>query len=548
VIEHPSTRRARAAGVVIPVFSLRGPHDTGSGELLDLIDAVSWLAEWHHGVLQILPINETRPDQASPYDASSAFAIDPAYVSASRVVDVAESSAAQAWLQSEAVIRARRAARESPQRQRAASAALQLRLLEFGLEQFRASASADRRARFAAFCRRSAWWLDDYALFRALKERFEWASWETWPAPLRDRQSDALRDAVAKSQDRIQFAQYMQWLASEQWETVRAAAERCGVWLEGDLPFVCGRDSADVWAHPELFDPTASAGAPPDDFSPTGQAWGLPLYNWEALREQDYRWWRQRAMQARELYHVVRIDHVVGLYRTFAIPARPGGTSGFVPAEETAQRIQGEELMRALLQEAGETMVVAEDLGTVPEWVRTSLTQIGVPGYKVLRWEQRQGAYFDPSTYPVLSIATTGTHDTETLATWWQTLAPAERSAVIAVLGEQLEAGARTGPELAWSAVHPALLRCLYAAPSQLTILPIQDLFAWEDRINTPATVGPQNWVYRLPTPLHRLDADPGLRLQLERVRTMIDASGRWPVAPSGTRSDSSPFSDASPA
>ena len=140
---------------------------------------------------------------------------------------------------------------------------------------------------------------------------------------------------------RIRFAQYLQWLAAEQWAEVRAHARQRGVLIMGDLPFVCSRDSADVWAHQELFDFSSSAGAPPDAFSATGQAWGLPLYNWDALRRSDYEWWRQRIRQARELYDLFRIDHVVGLYRTYAIPVHAGGTAGFVPHDEHEQRDAG---------------------------------------------------------------------------------------------------------------------------------------------------------------------------------------------------------------
>jgi 4-alpha-glucanotransferase len=301
------------------------------------------------------------------------------------------------------------------------------------------------------------------------------------------------------------------------------------VWLKGDLPFVCGRDSADVWAHPEWFDLGSSAGAPPDAFSATGQAWGLPLYNWEAMRASGYAWWRQRARQATQLYDMFRVDHVIGLYRTWAIPMHDGGTAGFVPDHEAEQLRQGREVLGALLEEAGrDTAVIAEDLGTVPDWARASLTELGIPGYKVLRWERYDGTYLDPRTYSALSVATTGTHDTDTLPEWWESLEHAERSAVIHGLDLSVDSLQQPGNDLSWTAdLHLALLQRLYEAGSQLTILPIQDIFGWRERINVPATIDPQNWVYRLPVAIEALDHIPAIRERLQRICALTDATAR---------------------
>jgi 4-alpha-glucanotransferase len=294
------------------------------------------------------------------------------------------------------------------------------------------------------------------------------------------------------------------------------------VLIKGDLPFVCGRDSADVWAQRELFDLTSSAGAPPDDFSATGQAWGLPLYKWEEMRRQDYRWWRWRARQARELYDLFRVDHVIGLYRTYAIPLCEGGTTGFVPADERQQMTQGRALVTAILEEAnGMAGVVAEDLGTVPQWARESLSELGIPGYKVLRWERRDGRYVDPRAYARSSVATSGTHDTDTLATWCDTLGDAERLALCASLA--LDSSLLSDHQ----SLGVALLRRLYEANSVLAILPIQDLFGWRERINTPATTDHYNWTYRLPVRIDQLDQVAAICERMELIRAMTDESGR---------------------
>jgi 4-alpha-glucanotransferase len=524
----PVARFERAAGVAVPLFSLRGEEDLGSGEILDLVPFIQWLDRWQQRIVQLLPINETAPGEASPYNALSAFAIDPPYVSTACLEDVTSSEPARSWLASPAVQRRARRLRQVRRRCRRTVCALKLRLLAFAFEWFDAHAAGERRERFDDFCRTQSWWLDDYALFRALKDQLAWASWQTWPEPLRRRDTDALREAAAALARQSRFFRYVQWIAAEQWERVRLEARARGVRLMGDLPFVCGYDSADVWAHQELFDPSSSAGAPPDGFSPTGQAWGLPLYHWAALRRSDYEWWRQRVRRARTLYDVFRVDHEVGLYRTYAMPTREGGTAGFVPPDEQEQLQQGEALLRAMLAEAGDaTRIVAEDLGTVPEWVRTSLTQLGIPGYKVFRWELRGGAYIDPHTYPALSVATTGTHDTNTLVAWWEDLRQHERAAVLRAL--ELPASERSSEPAAplWTALHGALLRRLYEAGSALTVLPIQDLFGWRERINTPATVGRRNWGYRLPAKTSELDQLPGVRGQLEMIREMTNRTGR---------------------
>jgi len=515
----------RVAGVAVPLFSLRGAQDVGTGTILDLIPFIDWLARWHQRVLQLLPINESGPGETSPYNTLSAFAIDPAYVSALAVIDVQRSGAAQEWLRSHAVRQRMRRVRAAPQRQRRAAYQCTVRLLAYGFEEFTTHPD-ERTAVFERFCQRTAWWLDDYALFRALKERRRWTSWETWTAPLRERATDALAGATAALQSPVRFCRYLQWIAAEQWAQVRAHARSCGVLLKGDVPFVCGRDSADVWAHQDLFDPSGSAGAPPDAFSATGQAWGLPLYNWEALRHTGYEWWLRRARQAAELYDMFRVDHVVGLYRTYAIPTRAGGTSGFVPAAELEQRMQGHALLSAVLEEAGAAGVIAEDLGTVPDWVRDSLTQLGIPGYKVFRWEQHADVYLDPRTYSPLSVCTTGTHDTDTLAAWWEGLDQSERSVVLGSL-DLTNSGPSTQDSALDAEVHLGILRRLYEAGSVLTILPIQDLFGWTDRINTPATIDPNNWTYRLPVETGQLDETPAIRQRMEAIREMIDGSGR---------------------
>ena len=269
---------------------------------------------------------------------------------------------------------------------------------------------------------------------------------------------------------------------------MRASLAARGVLLGGDMAFSPGHESAEVWTNQELFDLQRTVGAPPDAFSPTGQRWGLPMPNWQRMHERGYVFMRMRVRRARQLYDLLRIDHVVGLYRTYSYGLAPDSPGEFYPAAEPDQLVHGEEVISAIMQEAGEMAIIAEDLGTVPPFVRKSLAGFGIPGYKVMRWEKTWDSppvrYLRPSEYPELSLATSGTHDTEPLAEWWRELPPAERREFVATLG-------LNWPRLQCAAARPrrgidAILDSLYSAPSRYAFVPIQDAFGWEARTQHP--------------------------------------------------------------
>jgi 4-alpha-glucanotransferase len=271
-----------------------------------------------------------------------------------------------------------------------------------------------------AYVAAQAWWLDDYALFRAIHSHEEERAWTEWPEPVRDRWPEALARARLDLADDILFNQYLQWQADTQWQGARAAANAHGVSLFGDLPFMVDGDSADVWANQPLFMLDASVGVPPDAFSATGQDWGMPVYRWDVVAAGDFSWIRDRARRSAHLYDGYRVDHLVGFYRTYGRP-RAGGEPFFVPADEPAQTSLGEQVL-TILREPG-TEIIAEDLGTVPDFVRMSLKQTGVPGFRVARWERAWHTpghpFKDPADYPARSVAASGTHDTEPMAVWW---------------------------------------------------------------------------------------------------------------------------------
>ncbi len=524
-----SFRHQRRSGLLIPLFSCHSSGSWGIGDIGDIAPVVAWLRTAGQRVLQLLPINEMAPGAHSPYSALSAMAIDPIFI---RVTDVPEAATLGDRLlgaEDRAVLGH---VRQSRAVDHSAVRALKARALAQAFTRFHEvewRQQSPRAHALAAFVAREAWWLDHYALFRALHEREGRRPWTDWPAPLRDREPAALEGARHELERDVLAQQYLQWIADEQWTVARDAARAHGVHLFGDLPFMVDRDSADVWAHQDSFHLEASVGVPPDAFSATGQDWGMPAYRWDALAAHDFRWLRDRARRSAALYDGYRIDHLVGFYRTYSRP-RGGGTPTFEPSTEAEQLRLGERVL-AIFREPG-AEIVAEDLGTVPDFVRESLVRLGVPGCRVFRWERfwhKQGQPFrDPGDYPEMSVAVTGTHDTEPMMVWWDQAAPDEKENVAALPTiRRMTGGNDLSVESSPEAVRDALLEALVASRSMLVLIPVQDVFGWRDRINEPATVKPENWTFKLPWPSDRLDSEPEAIERAETLRRWADKHGR---------------------
>ena len=374
-----------------------------------------------------------------------------------------------------------------------------------------------------AYQAREQWWLDDYALFRALHREHQGRYWIEWETPLRDRDPLAMKQARSRLEREILYYSWVQWIAGEQWAKARAAC--ADVAIVGDFPFMVGGDSADVWVRQEQFRLDASIGVPPDAFSETGQDWGLPVYRWDVVKATGDEWLKSRARRSAALFDGFRIDHLVGFYRTFV--REKGGTTYFVPPDEPAQLAQGKRLV-SLFRDSGAS-VIAEDLGVVPDFVRRSLASMGVPGLKVLRWEREWNAknrpFRDPALYPSLSVAMSGTHDTTTLAEWWESADGDERSRAIefpALADAAIMVDETYSPRL-----RDALLTTLFGSGSDLVLLPVQDIFGWTDRINTPAVVAADNWTWRLPWPVDTLRDDDEAIERAEFLERLSRKTGR---------------------
>jgi 4-alpha-glucanotransferase len=512
--------RQRRAGVLIPLFSIRTPTGWGLGEIPDLVAMARWAARCEIRVVQMLPVCAVTGGETSPYSAATAFALDPVYLGLDACEDFVAMGGRLALGEEERRLLDEAAAAPAVSWHR-------LRLLkEYGMdrafEKFRAGEwrRRSRRARqLAAFREENRDWLDDYALFAVLHRSFG-THWREWPEDLATRQPAALAAAEKKLADAILFQCWQQWQLDEQWRTARREAAALGVDLMGDLPFVVAEDSADVWKEHKLFRPGYRVGTPPDAFSAEGQDWGLPLFNWRAMQRDGFAWMRRRAERAGKLFGLYRVDHVIGMYRTYYRSAS-GRKSGFSPADEDAQIRLGETLL-GIMDEYGE--VVAEDLGMVPEFLRPSLTRLRLPGYRVLRWEKddlwrdgRMQQFFrDPAKWPEISVATSGTHDTDTQAVWYDGLPPEHRG-YLARLPGLGHLDCNRGFD---DSVRDALLRVLYQSASDLCLLPFQDLLGAREPVNVPGTVNDRNWTYRMPMSVDDLAGDRATTERLVRLAT----------------------------
>jgi 4-alpha-glucanotransferase len=515
---------ARQAGVLIPLFSLRSATDWGVGEIPDLVPFARWSRDAGLGTILLLPVNEAARGQNSPYFSLSAFAIDPVYVAPEAMLDFQGAGGVDALSAEERAALA--AARAAPRVRWDQVRSLKRRAFQLAFDRFLREEWEEKTARaraLEAFAAEERAWLQDYALFVALHDvEFSGTAWTDWPEPLRERDPAALAGARQRHAREILYQEWLQWVAEEQWHAARAGANREGVRLGGDLPFMVAADAADVWARREDFRTDASVGVPPDAFSPTGQNWGFPVYRWPEMKAADYPWIRERARRLADLYDLYRVDHVVGLYRTYYFPA-DGTEPCFVPEEEEEQLANGEAVLK--ICSAG-ARVVAEDLGVVPDFVRESLTELGIPGYRVQRWEKnwKEGGdqFLDPAEWPPLSLATSGTHDTDALADWYEALPEEEREQLLAL--PQLAGLWERAPEKYDDQVRDALLRLIYASGSDLALLPFQDLLGARERVNLPGTVSDDNWTYRMPMDLVALAADRAAR---ERLRALAVEAGR---------------------
>ena len=495
-------RFPRSSGILLHPTSL--PSSWGIGDLgASACHFVDWLADAGQSLWQILPLGPTGHGD-SPYQCFSAFAGNPLLVSLDKLVDEGlldrKELQAAPFFSEDAI-------------DYGAVISFKLPLLRKSFERIRGSKHAQA---FDQFCAVEASWLDDYALFVALKDWHGGASWDTWPRDAKPaaRQPGALEHWRGKLADQVEVNKYLQFLFFSQWRQVKAYAHERGIRIVGDVPIFVAYDSADVWAHPDLFyldpdgHPTVVAGVPPDYFSATGQLWGNPLYRWERMADTGYAWWVARLKATLNRVDIVRLDHFRGFEAYWQVPADE-------PTAVNGQWVKGPgaALFKTLECELGELPIIAEDLGLITPAVIALRDQFNFPGMKILQFAFGYDADdpYLPHNFTQNCIVYTGTHDNDTTLGWFNSRGEAERQAVQRYLG-------RDGSDIGWD-----MLRLAFASVADVAMAPLQDVLrlGGQARQNTPGR-GSGNWCWRV-----RAEAlTPGLARGL---RELTATYGRLP-------------------
>lgn len=406
----------RRAGVAVPLFSLYSSRSIGIGELPDLRLLSEWCAECGFSILQLLPLNDVGFN-FTPYDAQSTFALEPMYLSLEELkgVDLTPLRERLADLR-----------RRFPTGRERVDYGIKRAKLDL-LWEIYLSRPAGPEPEFAAFQAENDFWLPDYTLFKVLKDLHAQARWEDWPRAHAERAQAELAALRVAHSEALAFQAWLQWQLAEQFRSVRSAAESRGVLLMGDLPFLVSRDSADVWAHQDLFRLDLASGAPPDAYSALGQRWGMPPYRWEVISANGYEYLVRKLRYAERFFDFYRIDHFVGIFRLWTIPlSEPEGTAGlngtFEPADEGQWESHGRRLLEVMLG-ATRMLPCAEDLGVIPACSYRVLEAYNVVGMDIQRWMrdwEGNGKYLPAEAYRPHAIAVLSTHDMTPLRDWWE--------------------------------------------------------------------------------------------------------------------------------
>ena len=507
----------RECGILFPVSSLPSKFGIGcfSREAYEFVD---FLKESGQGNWQILPIGPTGYGD-SPYQPFSAFAGNPYFICLETLMEdglLTWDECNKDWGQDPERVDYGALYNNRYDVLRIAYNRFKENVL---FSQAAGTAAAAKKEQYDAFTAKESFWLEDYALFMAIKGQQGGKSWLDWDEPLRTRQEKALAQAKEALQDEIGFVLFQQFMFDLQWKKLRAYANENQVKIIGDLPFYVALDSADAWSHPEAFQmekdltPTAVAGCPPDAFSATGQLWGNPVYDWDRLKKDDYAWWMRRIERNREFYDVIRIDHFHGFESYFAIPY------GDKTAENgTRRKGPGMDFFRALRKHLGEIPMIAEDLGTVTKENVKLLEDTGLPGMKVLQFAFTSwNSTYVNHRHIRNCVVYTGTHDNTTSRAWIEEISDGERSYVRRYINSENTDYGR----FVWDFIREA-----YRSVADLCIIPLQDYLVKgkEARINSPG-VPDGNWQWRLIP--HFLSHDLAVS-----IHGLAELYGRLPAAP----------------
>lgn len=494
----------RSSGIQLHPTSLPGKF--GIGDLgPEARRFVDFLAGAGQTLWQVLPLGPVGYGE-SPYQCFSAFAGNPLLIS---LEDLAES----AWFGG--INRVHTPVFPSGYVDFARVVPWKMEILEAAAHRFREHAPPEEKKCFADFCRQHAAWLDDFALFMALKQRDPSVVWNRWEKELRSRDSGALASWTARLSSAVETQKFLQYVFFSQWKALRAYCRDRGIRIMGDLPIYVAHDSADVWVQQKYFrldqsgNPAVVAGVPPDYFSATGQLWGNPIYAWNVLERDGYQWWAGRFRALFEMVDVVRLDHFRGFEAYWEVPAK-------AKTAEPGKWVKGpgSAFFRAMQSALGPLPLVAENLGVITPEVEAIRAEFGFPGMSILQFafgNDPQAHTFRPHNYPREVVAYTGTHDCDTTVGWWTTGAGLSTRSEADVVAERDYA--RRYLALDGKPVHWAFIRALLASVADTAVIPMQDVLglASDARMNRPSTLA-GNWRWRYGPGVLLSDASRRLR------------------------------------
>lgn len=526
----------RSSGILFPVFSMRRVGDLGIGDTESVRQCIDWLSAYGVGFLQLLPINMSGSDH-SPYSSISSVALDFIYLDMGLIPELSEADVdgvraeyGSEWLESEQV-------------DYSTVKKVKSQLLRVAYERYQQDGVGSDV--FKQFMADEADWLVPYCKYRWLMEEAGGSEdWTSWPdafntaAKALEYEREQVGVSGGASIAVQEYYAWVQWHAFSQWKEVRCYGDRLGVKLMGDIPIGVSNASADVFFEPQWFKDGWYGGAPPetvfkDDAFTTkwGQNWGVPLYDWAALQADDFSWWKRRISKLTEIFQIFRIDHILGFYRIYAFPWHPcrngeflelsldeakersgGELPHFYPraddrmTDKAKNLLDGDVYLKAILEAAGESEVVGEDLGFVPDYVRPHLAELGIAGFKVCHWEKDwSGNVVMADEHPDCAFATYTTHDHPSIWTMWEDMREDAADDEGASEGLKLisqyadlpvvEDGSYPafGSEIKW-----AMVDALLKSGARYAALMITDVIDSRERINVPGTVGEHNWTYRV--------------------------------------------------
>jgi 4-alpha-glucanotransferase len=451
---------------MIPLFSL--PGDYGIGDIDSLYKLVDTVSDKNIDVIQLLPMNAVGGDETSPYSSISSFALNPVYISLSRLT----------WL--EETLPEKLPVTEKVDYHEVNS--LKYRFLRLAWKRFQSRNNRREKQKFELFCKKQKEWLEPYATFHALAFQNDFKAFWDWPEDLLSPEKS--RKWAEENTEEVDFFRFLQWIFHEQWSELKSYAGEKNICFMGDLPLYVSKNSSDHWSRPEMFKKGVHAGVPPDMYSEDGQDWGNPIYDWEQMKKSRFSWWKKRLLWLKEYFDLVRIDHFRGLYSYWEVKdgESPKSTEDWTDGPKTP-------LINALKSTGVE--IIGEDLGHIPEEVEEWIEETAVPGYRVFLFGwggYKAEKYRFCEKYPENTLACTSTHDSESFREFLENLTQEQ----VYELGAYL--GIKAGESFTLKDLGEKSICKLLESPSQYVIIPLQDIFYKKIRINLPGSVSDANW------------------------------------------------------